>query len=88
VCPCCSDGPYPLTTIWTTAGETFETTVSRESFKALSKLDDECSLETITGTSAFARATADCASAHVVAKKQLRIPYLIDCSVVIAGKTF
>jgi len=29
-----------VTTIWTTAGETFETTVSRELSKARSKFDD------------------------------------------------
>jgi hypothetical protein len=50
--------------------------------KALSKLDDECSLETMAGASTFARAPGDCASAHVAAKKQARTPYFIDCSLV------
>src|SRR5437899_812051 len=81
VCPCSSDGPYPVTTIWTTDRETFETTVSRELSKALSKFDG-CAFET-GGAAESVRAAADCASTEVATKKQAMTPYFVHCNVVI-----
>src|SRR5260370_22556479 len=83
VCPWLSDGPYPVTTIWTTAGETFETTVSRELSKALSKFDDDSAFEMRAGASGSVWADADCAIAEVAAKKQAMMPYFARCTLVI-----
>jgi hypothetical protein len=39
-CPWSSDGPYPLTMIWSAAGETFENMPSKDVSKARNKSDD------------------------------------------------
>src|ERR1700686_323518 len=88
VCPLLSDGPYPVTTIWTTAGETFETTVSRELFKALSKFEDACIFETKADAAGSVRAAGDCASAKVAARKQAITPYSVHCNFFIVCGTF
>src|SRR6266851_2542798 len=75
-CPRSSEGPYPLTTIWTTAGDTFEMTVSRELSKARSKFDDAGAFEMRAGASAVMRTAVDCACAEVAASRQA-IPYFI-----------
>src|ERR1700686_316442 len=88
VCPWLSDGPYPVTTIWTTAGETFETTVSRELSKALSKFEDGCTFETKADATGSVRVAGDCASPKVAAKKQVITPYFVHCNFFIVCGTF
>src|SRR6266446_10096912 len=82
-CPRSSEGPYPLTIIWTTAGETFEMTASRELSKARSKFDDAGACETRVDASGAVRTAVDCASAEVAAKKQATMPYFIHRNLVI-----
>src|ERR1700745_4053207 len=83
VCLSSSDGPYPLTTIWTTAGETFEMTVSSELSKAPSKFDDAPAFETNTGAFLAVLPAVDCASATVAVRKHATTPYFIHCNLVI-----
>jgi hypothetical protein len=71
-----------VTTIWTTAGETFEITVSRELSKVLSKFGDAGAFEVTAATSKSERPAADCASAQVAAKKQVMMPYFVHCNLV------
>src|ERR1700692_582546 len=82
VCPCSSAGPYPLTTIWTTAGETFEMTASSELLKARSKFDDAGAFEITADASGAVRMAVDCACAHAATSRQA-IPYFIHCDFVI-----
>src|ERR1700758_2375772 len=89
VCPWSSEGPYPLTTIWTTALETFETTVSREVLKVPNTFEDDCSLETSAAWRVgpeSVRADTDCPSAEAATKKQATTPYFIHCNPVIGVK--
>src|ERR1700676_2096566 len=81
--PCSSAGPYPLTTIWTTAGETFEMTASRELLKARSKFDDAGGFEMTADASGAVRTAVDCALAHVPTTSTQAIPYFIHCNFVI-----
>ena len=81
--PGSSDGPYPVTTICTTAGVTFDTTVSKELCKARSKFDDAAALETRAGDPESVRASVDCASAEVAARKKTTMLYFIHCNLVI-----
>jgi hypothetical protein len=74
--------------ICTTAGETFETTVSRELSKALSKFGDAGVFEVPAGTSKSLRAAGDCASAKVAAKKQAMTPYFVHCNFFIVCGSF
>src|SRR5579864_1047691 len=81
VCPCASDGPYPVTTICTTAGETFAITASRELFKSRSKFGDAAAFETTAEASVAVR--ADCANAELTATTQAISPQFIHCKHVI-----
>src|SRR6266576_3487660 len=83
VCPWSSDGPYPVTTICTTAGETFETTASRELFKSRSKFGDAGAFESTADALAAVRTGVDCANAEVAATTQAISPCFIDCNRII-----
>src|SRR5579864_9016291 len=83
VCPWSSDGPYPVTTIWTTAGETFETTASRELFKSRSKVVDAGAFEGTSGASLALRTHVDCPNAEAAARTQAISPHFIGCKRVI-----
>src|SRR5579864_7189229 len=83
LCPWSSGGPYPVTTICTTAGETFEITASRELFKSLSKFGDAGAFET-TAEALLAVRIGDCANAELTATTQAISPHFIHCKRVIA----
>ena len=70
-----------MTTIWTTAGETFATTCSRELSKSRSRLADLGAFNLTASASANGR-SAVCAYADVARSKQA-IPHFIRCNVVI-----
>jgi hypothetical protein len=74
--------------IWTTAGETFETTASRELFKSRSKFGDAGAFEGTACASVAVRTCVDCANAGVAATTQAISPYFIDCKRIIERKAF
>src|SRR5258708_16166664 len=63
-------GPYPVTIIWTTAGETFATTLSRELSKSRSRFDfdDECASSLTPVSAVEPRGAVDCACAYIVTR--------------------